>query len=58
MKEAQMVDKSVLVRGNEWPFTATVMTPMGTVTIVVSENRDVQVARGGKLLTLPADTPV
>lgn len=56
--EAQEVSTSVLVRGNKWPFTATVMTPTGSVTIVVSENRDVQVGRGGKLLTLPADRPV
>lgn len=56
--ETQMVDTSVLVRGNEWPFTATVMTPTGSVTVIVSENRDVQVIRGGIAHALPAGTPM
>lgn len=56
--EAQEVSTSVLVRGNKWPFTATVMTPTGSVTVIVSENRDVQVIRGGIAHVLPAGTPV
>lgn len=56
--EAQEVSTSVLVRRNKWPFTATVMTPTGSVTVIVSENRDVQVARGGIAHVLPAGTPV
>ena len=56
--EAQEVSTSVLVRGNKWPFTATVMTPSGSVTVIVSENRDVQVIRGGIAHVLPAGTSV
>lgn len=48
--EAQQVNSSVLVRGNEWPFTATVMTPAGSVTVMVSENQDVRAHPGGHAL--------
>lgn len=53
--EAQEVSTSVLVRGNKWPFTATVMTPTGSVIVLVHEDQSVQVLRGGNSLSLAAD---